>query len=321
MRKMLLLLLAILIILFPACQHPPGSGGETSGPQSSVPEPEPEDVVIYEEYPEFVPEEPEPEPEIAYEDSAASITPDFQYDVLDKELLNPDTAGWLYIPDTTVNKVVLQNPPEMETNQFYLDVDFYRRPDKNGTFCTDFRNEFGFGTREELSRITTIYGHSWSDNPDGELFAQLKKFRDPEFARTHPYIFFSTREENMAWEVFAVFDTTVCLPYITPDLNDNEMYDLLSVVDKLSEYNYTGAVSPDDKLLVLSTCTFSVRGHERLPDINDYRFVIMAKLVEPKALKLDETAFFVNENPAFPDTVAGLMSEWKSYTFPVYTGK
>lgn len=316
MRKIVLLSLVILILMFTACHRPPDVAGEPEKPQSSEPE-WAEGTVIYEEYPEYIPEEPEPEPIVAYEDSVASITPDFGQDILEKKRLNPDTVGWLYIPDTTVNKVVLKNPPEMQTNQFYLDVNFNRKPDKNGTFCTDFRNTFGSGGHEELSRITTIYGHSWSDKPDDIFFAQLKKYRDPEFARTHPYIFFSTNEENMAWEIFAVFDTTVYLPYITPDLNDDEMYDLLSAVDKLSEYSFNTSVSLDDKLLALSTCTFSVRGHERLPDINDYRFVIMAKLVKPGSRKLDETVLHVNESPVFPDMVAGLMGGWQSNTFPV----
>lgn len=316
MRKIMFIVIILLMILLPACGRITEKIPQDLDKQDAV---QSENDVIYEEYPEFLPEEPEPEPEIAYEDSVASITPDFWLDIRDKELQNPDTIGWIYIPDTTVNQVVLQNPPEMQNNQFYLDVDFNRMPDKNGTFCTDFRNVFGSGVRGDLSRITTVYGHSWSDNPDGELFEQLKKFRDPEFARTHPYIFFSTQEENMVWEIFAVFDTTIHLPYIMPDLDDNEMYDLLDIVDKLSEYSYFSAVSPDDKLLVLSTCTYSVRGHDQLPEYNNYRFVIMAKLVEPRSPRLEEAVFHVNENPAPPDTAPMFMSFWESYAFPVYT--
>lgn len=307
MRRVMIFTLVILMMAFPSCQRTPEHNGQDLDKQDTIPA----DTVIFEEEPEPEPEEPEPEePKVAYEDSVASITPDFGQDIREKELQNPDTVGWLYIPDTTVNQVILQNPPEMENNQFYLDVGFDRMPDKNGTFCADFRNVFEPGGREGLSRITTIYGHSWSDNPDGKLFEQLKKFRDSEFARTHPYIYFSTQEENMAWEIFAVFDTTVNLPYIIPDLDDNEMYDLLDAVDKLSEYSYCTAVSPDDKLLVLSTCTFSVRGHDKLPEYNDYRFAVMAKLVAPESQKLDETIFHVNETPAPPDLIPKFMSMW-----------
>lgn len=314
MRKMMLVALVMLLMLLPACRR--ADRGKDFDIQGEAPV---DETVIYEEYPAPGPEEPEPEePEIAFEDSVASITPDFREDIRTKKLLNPDTIGWLYIPDTNIDQVILQNPPEMGTNQFYLDVDFNRMPDKNGTFCTDFRNLFDKGTRESLSRITTIYGHSWCDDPDGILFEQIKRFKNPDYARTHPYIFFSTQAENMAWEVVAVFDTIVDLPYITPDLNDSEMYDLLNAVDKLSEYSYASAVAPDDKLLVLSTCTYSVRGHERLPERNNYRFAVMAKLVGPNSQKLVETVFHINENPAPPDMVKTFMRSWRKDMFPVY---
>lgn len=316
MRKMLHIGIIVILLLLTSCK-----GHEPVDIPPYIPPVDGDTWEYFEdagEYFDDLPDEEEPEPEPRYEDIVASITPGFGFDVREKKLENPDTVGWLYIPDTSIDTVILKNPPEAVDNQFYLDVDFNRRPDKSGTFCADFRNEFGFGGREDLSRITTIYGHSFTDDENGGLFAQLKKFRNPEFAFTHPYIFFSTESEDMVWEIFAVFDATVDLPYITPDLADNEFYDMLETVDALSEYSYDSAVGPDDKLLILSTCTYNVRGHSDLPEYNDYRFVVMAKLLNPETVKKSEAVFRVNDEPAAPDLIPVLMGEWKSYSFPVH---
>ena len=239
-----------------------------------------------------------------------SITPNFSKRIAEKFEINDDTIGWLYVPGTSINHVILKNPFH-QTNNYYLGLNINKRPDKNGMFCADFRAVFGSGKRKDLSRITALYGHSWTDDPDDILFAQLKKYRDHDFAKNNPYIFFSTAKENMAWEVFAVFDTTIDLPYISPTLPDIHFYDMLDIVKQLSYYENDIAITADDKILTLSTCTYSVMGHERLPELNGYRFAIMARLVKPNDAIKTEAALTINEDRLAPDGIAAISAEKK----------
>jgi len=231
----------------------------------------------------------------------SEITPDFYEDILQKQEQNGDTIGWLHIPNTEINDVILKNPTE-ETNNYYLNINFDGEPDEDGVFCADRRAQFGEGGREDLSRITALYGHSRDDDPEGTLFSPIKKYRDPEFAGDHPYIFFSTEAENMVWEVFAVFDTTIYLPYIEPDLSDGEFYKMLNTVYASSLYDYYPEITSEDKLLVLSTCTFNVPEHENLPALNDYRFVVMARLVDPDEPAKEQAEFTHKARYSGPDS-------------------
>ena len=214
--------------------------------------------------------------------------------------VNPDTIGWLYVPGTTINEVVVFDPTNRNTR--YGNMDFYGRDSKNGTTYADYRCTFGSGSRNELSRNTVIYGHSWTDNPNSILFAQLKKYKDEEFAKTHPYIYFSTEKETIAFEVCAVFSAHVNFPYILSEPKSGySVMTLLDAIDRSSIYDYDIEVKPEDKVLTLSTCTFSAPGHPRLATENDYRFVIMAKMV-PTSETLKQTAkFTVKEKVASPD--------------------
>lgn len=247
----------------------------------------------------------EPQPWEAIVDPVSEITPEYGDAIRRMAQQNRDVVGWLHVPGTNIDEVVLQNPADSNTyklkNDYYLNRDFQKQADRDGLFCVDYRATFGPNGREDLSRVTTVYGHSWDDNPDGDLFSQLKRYRDPTFAGENPYVFFSTEAEDMAWEVFAVFDTTIYLPYVRPRLPLDKFYSTLEMVYDLSYYNYDVAVDDRDRILVLSTCTYSVEGHETLPAPNDYRFVVMARLMDPDETRRDSAVFAVNDSPLEPD--------------------
>jgi hypothetical protein len=109
----------------------------------------------------------------------------------------------------------------------------------------------------------------------------------------------------MAFEVFAVFDTTIHLPYIRPQMTEDEFLKVIGMAENLTLYHYDTAISPDDKIMALSTCTYSTQDHPSLPLYNDYRFVVMAKLVEPDAARKDKAVFTVNADPMSPEVTRG----------------
>jgi sortase B len=229
-------------------------------------------------------------------ESYEKIVPDLTNLVAAKKRENADVVGWLQIPGTGIDRVILQNPPNLADNTYYLNVDFQKQPNRDGCFCTDFRVKTGDGSRAALSRNTTIYGHSWTDDPDGALFAPLKRYRDPDFAREHPYIFYSTHRETMVWEVVAVFEAATALPYITPDPSDKRLRSNLAAIRELSLYDYANPPTREDKFLPLSTCVYSELGQPDLPELHDYRFVVLARLIEPDKPLKKQADFTVNED-------------------------
>ena len=225
------------------------------------------------------------------------ITPQFYDFIVEKKGINEDVRGWLFVPDTNIDGIVLQN--QERSNEFYLKHDIYKEPSTNGVFCADYSSKLRKGMK--LSRNTTLYSHSFEENPDGILFEQTRRFLEPTFAMEHPYIFFSTEEKDMAWEIFAVYYTTVELPYIDSNMPWINFEPLLEVIYASSLYDYGIRIEDSDKILTLSTCTYSVPGHEKLTGSNDYRYVIMARLVDSDTPIKKEAYVSLNENILAPD--------------------
>jgi sortase B len=102
----------------------------------------------------------------------------------------------------------------------------------------------------------------------------------------------------MAWEIFAVYYTSIDLPYIIPDLSWERFASVLRVAMASSIYNYRTTITANDKILTLSTCTYDVPGVGSLPTnvTNKYRFVIMAKLVDGGSAKKERASFAISEN-------------------------
>lgn len=202
---------------------------------------------------------------------------------------NPDTVGWLSVPDTDIENSVVQS----HDNHYYLRRTERKTEDIYGCYFADY--ECSFGPRDELSANTVIYGHSdLKDNPDGLRFSQLFKFTDETFARRHPTLSFSTVYEAMDWEIFAVFYADTSFAYNQAKLSDEKMEALIAEARRKSIYQYETEVSAADKVITLSTCTV------KYGDRKDQRFVVMAKLLDADAPVPKEAALSVNPNPEPP---------------------
>ena len=294
MKRICIVALYILLALT-ACT-PSGSVSQTPASEESS----------QEEATQSVPE-PAPE-EIPAEDRVAAITPANGERIREKKDENEDVVGWLTVPGTDIDSVIVQNPTD--DNGFYSTHDFAGNPSKDGTYSADCRCDFTSPTREGLSQNIALYGHNWDENPDGRLFAQLKRFKEPDFAEAHPYIFFSTEAEDMAWEVFAVYDVTVNQPYIIPDLPWASLSEMLNIAYDASVLNYGIRLVESDKILTLTCCSFEVPGRDPLPldKIPDYRFVVMARLISPDDARKETVAVTVNDDLLPPDAMPAIYS-------------
>ena len=295
--KRLVLVFVILAVLLAACQ---------TAPVEAVPE---SDGYIAGEH------QPSPPTEETVRATIAYIMPRFGERISQYNEKNADTVGWLMIPGTSIDNAILINPADHL--DFYLVHAFDRTPDPNGTFSIDFRVNIGSGLRSDISRNIPIYAHNFTDNPYGELFDQLKRFLNPEFVRANPYVFFSTAAEDMVWEVFAVFHAHVDLPFIIPDLDPETFSEVMDVVYAASIFDFGVNITEQDRIITLMTCSYYVPGVGALPfDVeNDYRFVVMARLVSPEEALREYATFTVNENPLIPADMPLILHEGNDVFF------
>lgn len=217
---------------------------------------------------------------------------------------NKDTIGWIYIDGTTVNDVVVKVNYD-DDNKYYLRRNANGENDNDGCYYADWRCKTG--NRNSISKNTVVYGHNlgrsanglipdYQNHANGPKFAQLLKYQNEEFAKTHPYIYYSTIEEDMVWQVFAVFYTDIKFDYIEPNPADATFNSLLKKAQDLSFYNYDVEVSSNDKILTLSTCTYRMADDTKLHYPNDYRYVVMAKLLPADAVLEDTVSLTVTKN-------------------------
>lgn len=215
----------------------------------------------------------------------------FQIEKIDEGIKrNADTKGWLYIPNTVIDDAVLQG----KDNEYYLRLTEDKQYSIFGCYFADFRNKLG--TRDDLSKNTIIYGHSdYKDNPDGKKFSQLFHYaKDIEFVRNNPYIYFSTAEDDLVWQVFAVFYTHVDFNYIQDNPSDPEFKKIISEAKARSEYIIDVPVDENDKILTLSTCT----GLYNAANKDNYRMVVMAKLLPTNEISTNKMTMEVKPNPS-----------------------
>lgn len=213
---------------------------------------------------------------------------------------NSDTMGWLYIDGTTVDDAVVKVSYN-DNNNYYLRRNSKGEYDFYGCYFADHRSYTG--ARDALSRNTVIYGHSMSEDTEGVKFSQLKKYLKADFAAEHPYIYFSTIEDDMVWQIFAVFYTNVSFDYINPNPTSAAFQSLVDKAQDLSFYDYDMEVNASDKILTLSTCTYKLSDGTKLSYPNSYRFVVMAKLLDADAELLDSVPVTVTAKaPAGADS-------------------
>ena len=235
--------------------------------------PKQEEVQVPDVKPEEKPKE-EKEPEVVID------KPELGENIAELKAQNDDVVGWLRIPDTEIDNAVMHTT----NNDFYHRKDELKQYSWTGCYYADYECSFG-PTSDDLSRSTVIYGHNvnFDDGKDKERFSQLFHFADEEWAKEHPYIYFSTPEEDMIWEVFAVAYTTTDFNYIQvlkdrkvsdEQITEAQMINIVNEARERSEYDYNDVeVNGDDKIITLSTCSY------KYGQRNDVRFIVMAKLV------------------------------------------
>ena len=164
--------------------------------------------------------------------------------------LNKDVKAWLTVPGTTIHAPVVQST----NNEYYLKLDEYKNYSIFGSYYFDYENSLT--ARSNLSKNTIIYGHSdLKDNANGPLFSQLFNYLDKDFLAENSQINLSIGGEDMVFQIFAVYHTSVDFNYIQANPTQAEFQALLEGVNQRNEYLTDVTVGTSDKILTLSTCS------------------------------------------------------------------
>ena len=221
---------------------------------------------------------------------------------------NKDTIGWIKIPNTNIDYGVVKENHYGE----YMNLDYNKNYYKGGNVIWADADA-NFGTRDQLVKNTIIYGHNWTNysrpikvgRASDKHFAQLAAYDYLTFAKKNPYISFSTLEEEMYWQIFAVFyvETPKTSYSGTKDFNyivanPTSLTALANEAISRSIHDFGVTVSESDKILTLSTCTrvYNKQALAAGRSKDQQRFVVMAKLM-PKGANLGPVN--VTENKDF----------------------
>ena len=213
-------------------------------------------------------EEPKPATlpkETQQPEETAPALPRVQADFDGLRELNPDTVGWVHIPDTPISYPVMQ----AADNSRYLKRDSKGNKSSAGAVFMDAGN-----CADPLDTNTVLYGHNMGSGREDEMFAPLLQYKDQAFYEAHSLVQFDTHlKAHGWWEIFAVLHIDLRdkeFNYLTQSFADEESFSAwLGKAKARSLYDTGVPVATSDRILILSTC-------DRTQYRGNGRFVVMA---------------------------------------------
>ena len=209
--------------------------------------------------------------------------------------VNPDTVGWINVPNTIIDFVVVK-PQEGVDSEYYLHRDFYGNYSKYGTVFMDYRSPLD-------AKNLIIHGHHMQD---GRMFANLAYYVERgenygiNFYKKTPVFTFNTIYEKSKWKIISMFKTNTLE-------EQGEFFNYLRGNDFISDYDFLNFVyqlrvrslvncpvdlNENDTIVTLSTCAY---------DFEDFRIVIVARKVrDGESPDVDVSKAVENPNPLYP---------------------
>lgn len=182
------------------------------------------------------------------------------FDGLKKE--NSEIVAWIQFEHVDIDYPIVKGAD----NSFYLTHTATKSENKSGAIFMDCNNN------SDMSDMNTIiYGHNMKD---GSMFGLMGQYKKAEFYLGREHFWIYTPTADYRYLIFSCYE---------PEADDSNVYTIwkgpseeyakyLQSARESSKYpTEASALSQDDKIVTLSTCTS--RG-------SDYRFVVQGKLVE-----------------------------------------
>ena len=174
---------------------------------------------------------------------------------------NNETVGWIKVNNTNVNYSILKHTD----NEYYLKHDFNKNYNIYGWVFADYRDDF-----EYFGNNTIVYAHNMTDR---SMFGSLVWcLRESWYTNNeNQFIKISTPKSNTVWKIFSIYAIKPELYYLKTYFESPEEHQIfLDVLKGRSIHNFNEDVTPNDKILTLSTCS----------DDGTKRVVIHAKMVK-----------------------------------------
>lgn len=192
-------------------------------------------------------------------DTDLLIYPDIQVDLNKAKEKYPKIIGWLYCPGTPINYPVVQG----EDNVFFVDHMPNGVKNAAGSIFMDFRDPANLSDFVQI-----LYGHNMKNN---SMFGTILEYRRAGYFEEHPFMFYFTEDKIYRLEIFAGVNT-IASSGIYDEPTNKETF--ISSAFSVSTFRSSVTVTPEDKIILLSTCSGAV-GQEN-------RYVLYSKLVEIK---------------------------------------
>ena len=174
--------------------------------------------------------------------------------------ISGDVIGWLCLPHTPINYPVLQG----RDNEYYLDHFLDGSSAAGGSLFADYLCPSDFSGKN-----TIIYGHNMRD---GSMFALIDDYCLQSFYEEHPVLYLNTPSQNYRLDVFSAFTSDPeGFVYTASFASDEDYAAFLRALEEASEISCSAEAGVGDRIVTLSTCTYSGE---------DVRFVLCAKLSE-----------------------------------------
>lgn len=248
-----------------ASSNAPVSAAESSEPVSEEPSAESSDEENSEEPSEISDEasseesdvfdETSEESEDSGEETSEYVYEDVNFAVYQK--INKDIYAWIRIPGTPIDYPILNRKGD---NEYYLKRNYYRYADTRGSIFTE-----DYNNRDFNDPVTLIYGHNMSS---GSMFGSIQKtYTKKSFMQSHKELQIILPDKTYTYEIFAAVPySNIHLMYYYDFTNTyvftEVMNDILSVRAMNAVVDKTVKVTPDDHIVILSTC-LSGNGNQR----------------------------------------------------------
>ncbi|MBR5156624.1 MAG: class B sortase [Clostridia bacterium] len=172
---------------------------------------------------------------------------------------NNDIIAWIYCEGTPINYPVVQ----AEDNSYYLSRRIDGAYSASGTLFADCLNKGDF-----TDNNTIIYGHNMKNNT---MFGTLVKYTNQQYFDEHKQMYILTPDRQYKVRLVAGATVNGTSPICKLPLENEYKDTFVSELIKKSTFKADYMFSPDDKFVMLSTCSYSY---------DDARYVLIGVLQE-----------------------------------------
>ena len=164
---------------------------------------------------------------------------------------NSDVYSWIYVPGTKVDHVVVQ-PSKHEHDLYYIDKNLDKDYEFAGTIFSEKHNK-----KDYSDPVTVLYGHNMIN---GGMFATLHKFKKPKFFKKHKKMYVYQPHRKLTYKIYSAYtydDRHIMNSFDFTDPKILKKYQKSTLKPKALDKNVRKktVLTPDSKILTLSTCT------------------------------------------------------------------